>query len=65
MQEKSSTVMMNNAVDSKKVKDYIYSLYQRELITFERYIYKLGLIEKNNNVDINEVSEYFILRFLI
>ena len=48
--------MIDDVVDSKKVKDYIYSLYQRNLITFQRYVHKLGLIENDNGIEMNEVS---------
>ena len=49
--------MILGEVNTKKVKDYIYSLYQRQLITFERYVHKLGLIESDDVIEINEVCE--------
>ena len=55
--EESSTAMIDGAVDSKKLKDYIYSLYKRNLITFERYVHKLGLIESDDEIETNEVCE--------
>ena len=57
MPEESSTAMIDGAVDSKKLKDYIYSLYKRNLITFERYVHKLGLIESDDEIETNEVCE--------
>ena len=47
---------MSEIKDAKQVKDYIYSLYNRSLITFQRYVHKLRLIEEDNNVDLNDVS---------
>ena len=64
MLEISLTATIDGIVDSKKLKDYIYSLYQRELITFERYVHKLGLIESDDVIEINEVSELLVCTFL-
>ena len=52
--------MNDNAECNKKIKDYIYSLYKRNLITFQRYVHKLGLIEDEEYVEVNEVSNYLI-----
>ena len=59
--------MVNKSDKIKKVKDYIYSLYTEGLITFEWYVHKLRLIEKDKQLDNNEVSVYICLfkHFLI
>ena len=52
--------MNDNAECNKKIKDYIYSLYKRNLITFQQYVHKLKLIEDEEYVEVNEVSNYLI-----
>ena len=48
---------MSDAEETKKVKDYIYSLYKRSLITFQQYVHKLRLIEEDESVDLIDVSK--------
>ena len=48
---------MNENEETKNVKDYIYSLYKRNLITLQRYIHKLGLIEEDGIIDLTDVSK--------
>lgn len=51
------TKKMNVVEETKYVKDYLYSLYKRNLITLERYIHKLGLIEEEGIIDLTDVSK--------
>lgn len=48
---------MSEIVETMKVEDYIYSLYNRSLITFQQYVHKLRLIDEDDNVDLIDVSE--------
>ena len=50
---------MNDDNNEKKIKDYIYCIYKRKLITFQRYVHKLGLIENEDDISIAEVSNSF------
>lgn len=52
--------MIDDTEDSKKIKDFIYSLYKRNLITFQQYVHKLGLIEDEEYGEVNEVSNCLI-----
>ena len=47
---------MNYDNNEKKIKDYIYCLYKKKLITFQRYVHKLGLIENEDDISTAEVS---------
>ena len=55
--KKRKTKKMNEIEETKNVKDYLYSLYKRNLITLERYIHKLGLIEEEGIIDLTDVSK--------
>ena len=63
--KKLVTRMIENAEESKKIKDFIYSLYKRNLITLQRYVHILGLIEDEQDIEVKEVSTgLFLFRYI-